>query len=224
MTTRKRTELRRGLPPVPKRMRGRPLDHRGYPVPWFVAFINGAWDFRVVDTPKLNIAVEQRLCWLCGSRLGRWQTFVTGVMCAINRNTAEPPCHYDCAQFAAMACPFLVLPKSQRNEADLPAGVTEPPGVFITGNPGACCLYSSQFPYRIYYPDDTARFLITMPVAERLEFYCHGRPATHDERADAVAIALARLRATAMAEGPRATAMLDDYVTDFLLALAAQPK
>lgn len=213
--------LRRGLPDPPRKMATRPVDHRGYPVPWFVAFVNGAWDFRVIDTPKLNIAVQQQLCWLCGKRLGTWHTFVTGPMCAISRTTAEPPCHYDCAKFAAMACPFLSLPKSQRNDANLPAGTTEPPGVFFQGNPGACCLYSTQKRYTFWYPDASEpKYLIRMPPAERIEFFTLGRPATEQEQKAAIDRAIGTLQEAAAVDNSHES--LQVFITDFLMVMAAQ--
>jgi hypothetical protein len=36
----------------------------------------------------------------------RW-SFVVGPMCGINRNSAEPPSHKECAQWSARNCPFL---------------------------------------------------------------------------------------------------------------------
>jgi len=35
------TALRESLPSLPLAMRGLPRDHRGYPVPWFVAWVDG---------------------------------------------------------------------------------------------------------------------------------------------------------------------------------------
>ncbi len=57
-------------PDMPDRIAGRPTDHRGYPVPWFAAWINGAPDFRVVDPSKVGEAWTGGLCWVCGQRLG----------------------------------------------------------------------------------------------------------------------------------------------------------
>jgi hypothetical protein len=41
-----RGRLRPELTELPLRMRGLPLDERGYPVPWFVAWIDGKPEFR----------------------------------------------------------------------------------------------------------------------------------------------------------------------------------
>jgi hypothetical protein len=66
-------------------------------VPWFVAWFDGKPEFRAMDGLKWIRAVREHLCWVCGGRLGVWQTFVLGPMCGINRTTVEPPCHLECA-------------------------------------------------------------------------------------------------------------------------------
>src|SRR5262245_13722710 len=105
------TSLRPDLPPLPDYMKSLKLDHRGYPVPWFVDWINGKPDFRVVRPDGPGIAHRKHLCWVCGkSRHTRLAAFVIGPMCAVNRISAEPPSHLECATFAATACPFLTHP------------------------------------------------------------------------------------------------------------------
>ena len=139
-----RTELRPGLPPLPARMRRLPLDARGYPVPWFVAWIDGVPDFRVIGPRKIESAITGKLCWLCGEPLGRFGAFVIGPMCALNRTTSEPPCHRDCALFAVVACPFLTRPNAERRAANLPADYTEPAGVGIKRNPGVSLVWVTR--------------------------------------------------------------------------------
>src|SRR6266403_5903520 len=111
---------RAGLPPLPARMKQLPLDHRGYPVPYFVSYIDGVPDFRAADINKLRRAVKEQRCWLCGDHLGVHRTFVIGPMCCVNLVSSEPPCHLECAKYAAEACPFLLHPNSVRREANMP--------------------------------------------------------------------------------------------------------
>ena len=42
------TALCKDLPPLPRRFLGLPIDDRGYPVPWFVHWVDGKPDFRLV--------------------------------------------------------------------------------------------------------------------------------------------------------------------------------
>src|SRR4030095_12652609 len=80
---------------MPSRMAKLPRDARGYPVPRFVSWYDGKPDFRIADTRYLEHCFRARTCWLCGELLGRYLAFVIGPMCAVNRTTAEPPCHRD---------------------------------------------------------------------------------------------------------------------------------
>lgn len=137
------TELRECLPPVPDRMQRRPID-RGYPVPWFVAWVDGKPDFRVVEAGKILRAIKEKLCWLCGEEMAEPGAFVIGPMCAVNRVTSEPPSHRDCAIFAATACPFLTKPHADRRPENMPAGAQEPAGVGLKRNPGASVVWITK--------------------------------------------------------------------------------
>src|SRR4051812_13673711 len=110
MTVKENHTYRPELPPVPHRMRSLPI-RRGYPVPWFVARVENEFHFPTADSRKMMIALHRHVCWVCGQPLGSYLAFVIGPMCAVNRISSEPPSHLECAQFSAMACPFLVRPK-----------------------------------------------------------------------------------------------------------------
>src|SRR5215831_10331151 len=138
------TEIRATLPPLPRRIAKLPVDHRGFPVPWFVAFIDGKPDFRMIDTPKLAIAVKQRRCWTCGEPLGVHLAFLIGPMCAVNRVISEPPSHRDCAIFSATACPFLSQSRMRRNEKNLPDDRMEAAGIGLSRNAGAVCIWTTR--------------------------------------------------------------------------------
>jgi len=93
---------RKDLPEIPPRMRLLPIESRGYPVPWFVEWVDGKPDFRVMDRRKWGLAVRFGNCWLCGDPVGVRRTFVIGPMCGITRTTSEPANHHECASFAAI--------------------------------------------------------------------------------------------------------------------------
>lgn len=208
--------LRRSLPPLPRRMRSLPVDPRGYPVPFFVGRLtpDGPLDFRIADRAKFAACVNDRRCWLCGQALGRWTTFVTGPMCTINRVSAEPPCHYECALFAAQACPFLSLPKSKRNDSGIPSDDADlrPPGEFIKGNPGITALWSTQAPYALVEVDRGVLF--RMPTFERLEWWTEGRPATEAEALAAITKGVAMLRAACVLDSTEAAFELEQFMIE----------
>lgn len=170
--------LREGLPPLPERMRHLPIDERGYPVPWFVAWVDGKPEFRVADNQKWTQCVRYSRCWVCGEVVGKFKTFVIGPMCAVNRTTSEPACHLDCAIFSATACPFLTLPKAKRNERNLPEGNSEPGGISIRRNPGVTCLWTT-LGYRVFETGTGPLFRLGDPTS--VEWYAEKRQATRAE-------------------------------------------
>jgi len=223
-----RTELRSDLPPLPNRMKHLPIDRRGYPVPWFVQWIdeagdgcpmgNGTPEFRVMDHDHLVEAALRQRCWVCGGTLGRYQTFVAGPMCVVNRTSAEPPSHLDCATFSAIACPFLSRPKAKRREAGMPE-TGEVPGIMIARNPGVTAVYTTT--RYTHFRDPNGGLLFDIGEPDHVEWYAKGRAATRDEIMESITTGLPALRDVAVAEGNGAEAALAACVTRTMLLLPA---
>jgi hypothetical protein len=195
-------------------MKSLSIDERGYPVPWFVAWIDGKPEFRVADAEKLHAAIRKSLCWVCGQPLGRWKVFVIGPMCAINRISAEPPNHRDCAEYSVRACPFLSRPQMTRRENDLPETYDEPAGCMIKRNPGVMLLWTTDS-YRIMHaPAGHAGVLFEIGDPERVACYAEGRPATADEIRKSIETGLPLLRETAGSQSPLALAALEQQTRE----------
>jgi hypothetical protein len=194
--------------PLPKRMRWLPLSDTGYPVPWFVDRIDGKPDFRVMDGIKYRRALKADLCWLCGQTLGRFKCFVAGPMCAVNRTSAEPPNHRECAEYAAQACPFLTKPRMRRNDHDMPEH-RGPGGVMLTRNPG-CVLLWITHDYRVIYTDTGPVLQMGQPV--EIIAYAEGRLATRAEVDASITSGLPLLSSIAEREGADAMQALADQV------------
>lgn len=206
--------------PLPERMKSLPVDRRGFPVPKFVQWIDGAPDFRVIDTAHMARCVRHRRCWLCGEPLGGTFVFVIGPMCCLNRVNSEPPSHYECARFAAVACPFLSQPLAKRNERDMPSEVKSAAGIMLPHNPTACCLWVTKG-YGLQHLRNGVLFTLGDPI--RLEFYHAGRPATHAEVNRAVDRGLPKLEETARQDGPVAMRELSKRLVAFRRMLERQP-
>jgi hypothetical protein len=74
--------------PMPSRIAKLQVSAEGFPIPWFVQWIKGEPDFRIMDGEKLSIAVRHKRCWICGEQLGQFMCFAIGPMCMINRVSA----------------------------------------------------------------------------------------------------------------------------------------
>lgn len=198
--------LRPELPPLPDRIAKLPR-HRGYPVPWFVAWVGGVPEFRVIGKGKVATAVRERRCWVCGETLGARFAFVIGPMCAVNRISSEPPSHLDCAEFSARACPFLSRPHMVRREGGLPAAACPAAGFSIDRNPGVALVWVAR-DYRLI-PTPDGRVLFRMGAPLRVSAYAEGRTATPEEIAASVDSGLPFLQRLAEGDGPDAVQELE---------------
>lgn len=201
----------RSAVPVPPRIAKLPVDHRGYPVPYFVTWVNGVPDFRVITPQKIVQAVKHQHCWICGEKLGTYKAFVIGPMCAINRVSGEPPSHKECALFAAKVCPFLTRPKMKRNERDLPCGHNEGPGLMIKRNPG-CSLVWITKKYSTFQAD--GGFLFNVGEPEETLWFAEGREATRAEVLESINSGFPILENEAKRDGPQAIKQLEKMVQD----------
>jgi hypothetical protein len=168
------------FPDLPRQMANLPVDHRGFPVPWFVAWQDGKPMFPVADGRKMNIAVKEQLCWVCGGALPKARASVIGPMCAINRTISEPQSHLECARFSARNCPFLANPRMKRvPENLLPNDRVKPAGNGIMRNPGAVAVWIETKPTKRFNAGNGFLFQLGKPT--KVEWYAHGRAATFDE-------------------------------------------
>lgn len=99
--------------PMPPRIARLDRDKRGYPIPWNV--LRGKDDaaiFTVNDDRKAWRAIRERLCPICGERLGRWLWFVGGPRSAFDPHGwyLDLPAHEECAEYALATCPYLAAP------------------------------------------------------------------------------------------------------------------
>jgi hypothetical protein len=181
-------------------MRSLPVDERGYVVPWFVDWVDGKPEFRAMDPKKFVRAIREKLCWVCGEKLGIHITFVAGPMCGINRTVSEPPSHHDCALWSALNCPFLSNPRMVRREDGLAPEVLESmAGVGLKRNPGVVLLWNSRT-FETWNPGNG--YLIQMGEPESVEWYAEGRVATREEIIESIESGLPNLeRIAAMEKG-----------------------
>jgi hypothetical protein len=206
-------ELRRDLPPLPDRIKALPVDDRGYPVPWFVTWLDGDKevfpghgkpDFRIIRPDAIVRAVRGQRCWICGQRMGRYKAFVVGPMCGINRISSEPPSHLNCATFAAIACPFLARPHARRRDNNLPEDL-EMAGEPILDNPGVTMVWVTEA-FMSVNADDGVLFSMGAPTG--VLWFEKGGPATREGVEAAIERGFPKLLKLAEEEGEAAVAQL----------------
>lgn len=200
---------RDGLPPMPDRIKSLDVDPRGYPIPWFVTVRDGVADFRFMDPVKLRQAFVERRCWVCGGRMGVYNAFLIGPMCAVNRVSSEPPSHLDCAEFSVQACPFLSNPSAHRRTANTPADVGEPAGIAILHNPGVSLIWVTKeyVPIKVH---NGVLFRLGDPTD--ITFWKQSRKATFVEVMAALELGLPKLIDAANVQGPKMRDALDGMI------------
>jgi hypothetical protein len=195
---------------LPERMRRLPTDKHGRPIPWFVHIdAAGVPDFRVIRRDGIPDAYRFAWCWVCGQPRGQHAAFVIGPMCAVNRVSAEPPSHLDCALYSARACPFLSTPNMVRRERGLDlieGGIRDPAGKMIPRNPGVAVVWSAKT-WKPFAAPGGALFNVGEPT--QITWWAHGRPATRDEVLASIDSGLPLLQQEAARQGKPALDQLD---------------
>lgn len=192
---------------MPPQIEALPRSRQGFPVPWFVAFIDGEPDFRIIRPDGVGLATRHGLCWLCGHELGMTATYVAGPMCGVNRTSAEPPSHNTCADYAAVACPFLTRPHAKRRPPAEEIGAAKPPGQMIERNPGVTMLWTGAS-VPLTRGDGQGRTLLRLPDPMRVRWFCEARQATFEEVKASIESGMPILKEAADAEGPDAVQAL----------------
>lgn len=201
---------------VPSRIDSLPRDRRGYPVPWFVAWDAGKPLFPVLDPEKMRQALKYEKCWVCGQRLGGYKAFVIGPMCCINRVSAEPPSHFECAQFAVLNCPFMAQPLAKRTTSDdgtyKGKPVDAPAGIMIDRNPGVSAIWVTK---SFNVENHGGKPLWKIGPAHKVSFWAKARKATRAEVEHSVVTGIPILRKVAAQDGAQAMKDLDRQIGAF---------
>lgn len=167
--------------PMPSGIAKLPRDRQGRPIPWFVATLpDGSRDFRIVEPRRHGEAHTLKLCWICGQPRGANLAFTIGPMCAVNRISAEPPAHRDCAVFSAKVCPFLSRPSMRRREGGLPGDAEDPAGVMLRRNPGVVLVWMTRS-YTPFRPPGGGGVLYEIGAPTATLWFAVGRAATRAE-------------------------------------------
>lgn len=114
---------------MPARIARLPRTANGYPIPYFVAYINGKPDMKILDAHKQLTCIQYRRCGICGESIGGEVAFISGPIGIANCVVTDPGMHEECAEYAIRVCPFMARPNAKR-AADFtyPEGSAKSPG------------------------------------------------------------------------------------------------
>lgn len=200
---------------MPESMKSLPVA-RGFVVPWFVEWLDGVPEFRAMNMLKLQRAIRERLCWICGSVMrGINNPFVVGPMCVVNRISAEPPCHVDCARYSAQVCPFLSRSHMFRRDAsDLLEKCGEEMHMSPYNNPrnpGGAALYFTRG-WQLIHVREGSGVLFEMGPAVAVEWYTQGHRASRAEAEAILDAGIEVLRDEAQHDGREEIVWMEDKI------------
>jgi hypothetical protein len=140
---------------------------------------------------RVDRALREHRCWMCGDHLGAMVTFLTEPHWVVQGFAGEPPCHRECAVYAAENCRYFV---------------------HAIGRP-VLCLWTCRQYARI--KSDNA-VVIRISGATDVRWYFGGKPATRTQVTLAFSAAMPKLRA--MVGGDLAAkSELERSLTDIML-------
>lgn len=133
---------------IPDRLKDRPT-YKDIVVPFIADATDDAWGTKggVVNFGKASPthwadAAENKLCGICGQRLGYWIVFAGGPNSVASRSFLEPGMHEECAAYAAAVCPWMLGGKDYEDaERTLELSPTKEPVKVPDGDPNRLALY-----------------------------------------------------------------------------------
>lgn len=158
--------LRDNIERLPLRMLSLRINGGGWPIYWFSKDVDVEDAVNPDPDPdKMMIAVQRKLCYICGEKLGTYACFLGGVFVGLTRSSNEPPCHRECARWVAM------------NDQFLTQGIT---------------LLWVTVTYDVLL-DNEKKIVFSLGEPASAEFYIDKKPASKDEVSSAVTAGLANV-------------------------------
>lgn len=128
---------------LPPRIAKLAKTERGYPVPFFASVVDGKPDLRYADPRKQLRCARERVCWVCGGKLGKEIAFIGGPISAANGAYSDGPMHRDCAEFSLKVCPHLAIPMAKRHVPEAGTPLLASPGA-VLDKPDEFVLYVTR--------------------------------------------------------------------------------
>lgn len=166
---------------IPKELQHLQVDERGYPIPYFVSWIDGKPEFRFIDHKRQEMIIERKVCHVCGLKLPKdYCYFISGPIGYQNRISSDAAMHRVCAEFSLRACPHLYLQKAERRENDeLGKTLAARPSPVIKDKPSKLLLIKASKFKTVKHEGYT--YIRYTPVAHETFIYVNGKLQKQDQ-------------------------------------------
>lgn len=159
---------------IPKCLSHLKVDERGYPIPFFVPMVEGKPQFLYMDKQKLDKAIDENLCHICGKKLHKdYHYFVSGPMGLQNKVSSDAAMHRDCAEFALAVCPHMLYKKSERKAVNPNYSFNETP--IMNEKPDFLYLIKSSKYKAKFYPEFGYRLIHYNSVSAEKYIYVNNK-------------------------------------------------
>jgi len=160
--------------PIPAFLSHLKVTDKGYPIPYFVAYVDGKPDFRLLDPQKQVRCADMFLCGICGKKLfKKAYYFISGPQGYTNKISTDPAMHRECAEYSLNACPHLHIQKTVRREKGLER-LHEEQSDWMADKPETMLLVKCD-KYKRIMPDKPGLWLISFrPISYETYVYENG--------------------------------------------------
>jgi hypothetical protein len=127
--------------------------------------------------------MAQRLCGICGVKLGWWVCFVVGPLTLEERATYMPGNHRECALAALALCPYLALEERDRSGRDVPVRQQIVPREILPEKPTRLALVTTREYSTLKGPKEQLYARFAAPKRVEWWSYVNGRLTAEGETA-----------------------------------------
>lgn len=159
---------------IPEYLKHLKVNSKGYPIPFFVAYVDGKPDFRLLDARKQGYCIDQKLCAICGKKLFKNSYyFISGPEGYKNKIATDPAMHRNCAEYSLNMCPHLHIEKTTRRESGLEK-LHEQQGEIMLDKPPMLLLIKADSFKRHNEPGFPTTLIKFKPISHEIYVYENG--------------------------------------------------
>lgn len=160
--------------PIPSFLKHPKVNKNGFPIPFFVGYVDGKPDFRLLDAKKQMYCIEQKLCAICGKKLIKHSYyFISGPNGYTNKISTDPAMHRACAEYSLNVCPHLHIEKTTRRETGI-EHLKQEQGAIMLDKPPMLLLVKADNFSKVRHPDGRHALISFKPISYEIYVYENG--------------------------------------------------